>query len=310
MMDSSEELQLPQILCKDSSLAANEPLAGTAPRVHVWFLLEYWGTWHYEAFEQSDLSSIVRDWLAAQLKAIPNSRLVFIKQQPKSPAEGFFFYVAVSKDTKPTLHKIHLESYEDLIVLDLTGIITNDIAYKYTESHEKLFLVCTNGKRDVCCARDGGKQHQAMAAIGGKEIWQSSHLGGHRFAPTGVALPYGAYYGRFSPDDSHQLIEDYRHDRLTLPFFRGRTCFTPFEQAAEHFVRSALNLPAIDELQRIASARVNEDQWIVQFRTVADGGVHRVRVFKRDLPTPVYKNSADAEPETVYTYNAEWDAGK
>ena len=29
-------------------------------------------------------------------------------------------------------------------------------------------------------------------------IWRSSHIGGHRFAPTAITLPDGRYYGRLS----------------------------------------------------------------------------------------------------------------
>jgi hypothetical protein len=147
-----------------------------------------------------------------------------------------------------------------------------------------------------------------MHEIAGQEVWQCTHLGGHRFAGTGVSIPYGAYYGRITPQDIPTLVEDYRNDRLTLKNLRGRTSFTPFEQVAEQFIRSELNIPQITALQRVASARVGDDEWIVQFRLLADNSVYRVRVHKETLPQLVYKDTDAPHPEEVYYYVATHDA--
>ena len=47
---------------------------------------------------------------------------------------------------------------------------------------DPLYLVCTHGKRNVCCARLGGPLAQALAARHPGQVWETTHVGGHRFA--------------------------------------------------------------------------------------------------------------------------------
>ena len=47
---------------------------------------------------------------------------------------------------------------------------------------EPVFLVCTHGKRNVCCARLGVPLAQALATRHPGQVWETTHVGGHRFA--------------------------------------------------------------------------------------------------------------------------------
>lgn len=63
-------------------------------------------------------------------------------------------------------------------------------------------LICTHGSHDKCCAKYGIPFYrQAIATVNSLgldnvRIWQSSHFGGHRFAPTALDFPSGRCYGR------------------------------------------------------------------------------------------------------------------
>ncbi len=56
-------------------------------------------------------------------------------------------------------------------------------------------LVCTHGRRDTCCGGPGTTLFEALAARDRStgeltvRTWRTSHLGGHRFAPTMVSFP-------------------------------------------------------------------------------------------------------------------------
>ena len=56
-------------------------------------------------------------------------------------------------------------------------------------------LVCTHAERDPCCGTDGRALVDALAAAGVPDVWECSHLGGHRFAATALVLPTGYLYG-------------------------------------------------------------------------------------------------------------------
>ena len=71
-----------------------------------------------------------------------------------------------------------------------------------------VFLVCTHGKHDRCCAKYGRPLYDAVREQVDEEwVWQSTHVGGDRFAGNLVALPDGVYYGRVEPSDVWPLLE-------------------------------------------------------------------------------------------------------
>lgn len=52
-------------------------------------------------------------------------------------------------------------------------------------------LVCTHGSRDRCCGAQGTILALAVLDVPTAQLRRTSHLGGHRFAPTAVVLPEG-----------------------------------------------------------------------------------------------------------------------
>lgn len=72
-------------------------------------------------------------------------------------------------------------------------------AYRDGATGVRDVLVCTHGARDVCCGKFGYPIYNILrskhAAPGSMRVWRTSHLGGHRFAPTVLELPEGRYWG-------------------------------------------------------------------------------------------------------------------
>ena len=60
--------------------------------------------------------------------------------------------------------------------------------------------MCTNGRRDRCCALLGRPLAAEIVAAGHSEVWEVTHLGGHRFSPTMLVLPHGYAYGRLTAE--------------------------------------------------------------------------------------------------------------
>ena len=67
------------------------------------------------------------------------------------------------------------------------------------EEAEPMVLVCTHGIRDACCAVRGRPIVNTLARAFPDQVWESTHLGGHRFAGTLLSLPDGACFGRLDP---------------------------------------------------------------------------------------------------------------
>lgn len=73
-------------------------------------------------------------------------------------------------------------------------------------------LVCTHGQNDRCCARYGNPLYREALKIVSDlsldrvRIWQTSHIGGHRFAPTAIDFPDGRYYGQISSSSLQTIL--------------------------------------------------------------------------------------------------------
>ena len=94
-------------------------------------------------------------------------------------------------------------------------------------------LLCTHGRRDICCGSEGTvlwRDLTAGAPVHGLAVRRSSHLGGHRFAPTGLHLPSGTMWAWLDPVVVQRIVE--RRD--------------PFESVSRHY-RGACWLPSAEE---------------------------------------------------------------
>lgn len=101
---------------------------------------------------------------------------------------------------------------------------------------EPVLLVCTHARRDQCCAIEG----RALAGrLVGQvpHVWECSHLGGHRFAPTAVVLSTGYVYGRLDVAGAVAAVKAAGAGEVELANGRGRSTWDPAGQVAELAVR-------------------------------------------------------------------------
>jgi hypothetical protein len=284
------------------SLEAGEQLFGTAPRIDAWVLIEYTGAWGHEALDESDIPDAAKAHLAAWLEGTPNARVKLIRQTPRREGEGLACFVARSDEASPRLHRFQLDSYEALLDLDLAAALADDPAYQENLSGERLVLVCTNGRRDTCCARYGLAAYRALSSGGGRNVWQSSHLGGHRFAATAVCLPHGLMHGRIGAEHYWSFDEAYLSNQVLLETYRGRTCYDPAAQAAEYFLREKTGERGIGAFRLIETVDLADGEAIVRFSEPAAGRWHDVRIGPSAEPVQVYKNSGDEKTVPIRQY--------
>ena len=122
----------------------------------------------------------------------------------------------------------------DVTGLDLAGLAAGREPNLGSAVGEPLFLVCTHTRRNACCARFGGPLAQALAARYPGQVFQTTHLGGHRFAANLAILPHGLYYGPVGIDEAMAAISAYQHGEVTPRRYRGRAGQPRPVQEAEH----------------------------------------------------------------------------
>ncbi len=103
-----------------------------------------------------------------------------------------------------------------------------------------LFAVCTNGRRDRCCAITGRRIAEDLHAEFGSAVVEISHLGGHRFAGTMVVLPWGYAYGYLDSAAALQVARAAADGLVHPGGLRGRADRTPIAQAAEAILRTEI----------------------------------------------------------------------
>ena len=269
--------------CSDFCLAAGEPLLGTAAQVDVWLLLEYRPSWRPKALEDNELPASTRAWLdglvAAFGKRGRKARPQFIRQPE---AERTSVTMLVGSDGR--LHEHRGASYADLERLDSASL---DAAGAIALA-EPYYFVCTNGQRDVCCARYGLPTYAKLREAVGNRVWQTTHVGGHRFAPNVLALPQGALYGRVVPEAVPQFLGAVEGGELALGYLRGRTGYPPAAQVAETRLAEPgpRRLTAAEDLQ-------------ATFETEA--GHETIHVERSRTPLEVFASCGKAK-ESVYPF--------
>src|SRR6185503_3771335 len=108
-----------------------------------------------------------------------------------------------------------------------------------------ILMVCTNASRDVCCAVRGRPVALESSSRRPGQVWECSHTGGHRFAPTGVLLPYGQTFARLSPRSAVAAVDaatrgEVPAELLGETYDRGRSHLPAPGQAAESVVRQQI----------------------------------------------------------------------
>lgn len=279
------------LYCCDHARQVNDVLLGSAPRVDVWLLVEYNAVWGNKAFPESTLDVSIKAHLQAALDSIPDTRLMFIRQ-PERRTEKFAFFVVDSRMDRLKIRAFELNSYTDLVGLDIQKLVEDNVETSFEmEAPEFLYLICTNGKRDVACARYGVPMYQAMTANRGDLVWQSTHLGGHRFAATSAFLPHGIVYGHLEFESVGQMMEDYESGILHPEFLRGRSVYDLPIQAAEVYLLENVSA-RVEAFELVDSSAIGETETRVVF-SGPNGRRHQVIVRRELSDYEVLKSTAD-----------------
>ena len=212
--------------CAEVAAAEGEALSGTADVVDAWILLEYVPAWTAKATSDNALNVTAREWCAGLAAAAAarghKARLQFVRQ-PELDRTGVTLMIAFDG----RLHRVSARDYDTLTAHTYDAMLAAPLETSVQ------YLVCTNGQRDVCCARFGLPTYAALRDRVGARVWQTTHVGGHRFAPNVLALPQAALYGRVQPNDVDAFVDAIEAGRLAPQWLRGRTKHPPEVQAAE-----------------------------------------------------------------------------
>ena len=224
--------QKPKIyFCSAASRLFKEAIHGTASHYHGLLLLEYNQPFP-AALNQSFFDQVVLRQLQVLAKEL-KAKLVLIRNAASTHDQINFIY-ADFLNARYTQHKI---AQDDLSKTQFRNLIVDVPRWEA----KPMFLVCTNGKKDKCCAKFGYPIYKFLEANTNATVYECTHIGGDRFAANVVYLPYGIYYGHLQIEDVEPMLRACNNKQILFENYRGLSKFNFMQQAAECFLRSHLN---------------------------------------------------------------------
>ena len=263
--------------CSHASEAEDEPLLGTASTITNWLLVEHPGPWGEKALRHARLPAGLGDMLRRRERELKIRVLLIRRHGRRTGARRSCFAIHTGPD-RPWMERADLEDVRDVAALDLEGL-GRGASVGLTPIEGALFAVCTHGRRDPCCAERGRPLASALSHAFPEQTWESTHIGGDRFAGNMIAFPTGSTSaGSIPPPGSRSRPATSRARSISstsgdAPADR-RTCRRP----STH-LRARHALTGIDDVTVIDVSRAGTETFAT-FRTPL--GSHRVGV-RREL---------------------------
>ena len=294
--------------CAVAARARRDPLPATAGPAQRLMLIELNGPWGHDALRDSRLdryhSGRLADRAAAagvrvQLIRRPGRHAVPEAARPTG-APGVLGAAVALADLRPGHEAVGWRTWHEphhLLEVDLAAPVI-------AEGPQDVVLVCTHGRHDLCCALDGRPVAARLAERGDADVWETSHLGGERFAANMLVLPTGDLFGGLDPDDAARVLTSFRAGRIDLAHHRGRFGRPPVEQAAVFQVMDRLGIDSRDVVRVVEVRQVEEHRWSVDLAVASPQPTHRV-VLRDRWSDPERLTCAAASPGRVRLFDPE-----
>jgi hypothetical protein len=212
-----------------------EPATASAPEAsRAWLLVEHPGPWPHDPAE----ALLPAPLHAAVGRAVGLGIRVQLVRRPGARRAGRSrsVFVGWTAGGQPWLRRGEASGLDglDLDGLDLDGLAGGSQVSFGSAVGEPVFLVCAHAQRNACCARFGGPLAVKLAERYPGQVFQTTHVGGHRFAANLVILPHGLYYGPVGVEEATAAIGAYQRGAVAPGRYRGRAGQPRPTQQAEH----------------------------------------------------------------------------
>ena len=284
--------------CALAALRRGDPLLATASVVRRWLLVEEPGAWGRAGLTTSPIDPRVASTVAARAQR-HGVRVQLIRRPGRRHRRQERRIALVS--SAPGRERVWWRTiHADTELLDIPLEHAEDPPADFTPSREPIYLVCTHGRKDVCCAIWGRPVVTNLAAHRPSNTWETTHVGGDRFAPNLVVLPHGLYYGQLSPEIALAAVKAYEEAQVLPGYLRGRTPYPPPAQAAEHFARVELRDSRLHGLQVAGVDQLDPVTWRIWLRHTGEAGTTMVETTVRAVSSPLPAQLTCGNPQATH----------
>ena len=308
------------MFCTVAAQQAGEQIIGTASHYDTYVLVECPKPWPAGAFAAKGMPAALRKFIkAAKLKR----SVQFLCVADQRSADAAKTRVLIYEKAKQ--HDGFINGYvgHEFSVDSLAQVVSCVEAHWKRENvapetviQASDLLVCTHGMRDMCCARFGqpfcrqAKHLAKLRKLDNTRVWQVSHIGGHRFAPTVISLPDGRYYGRLTVESLEAITNRQGSIQQMQPVYRGWGLLPQPVQVLEQQLLLTYGWPWLDAGIRYRCQEVQaKDALQVELSVRQPNGRERTyqAILKRDMSQPycVQASCSATVPTTFVKYAVE-----
>jgi hypothetical protein len=197
-------MSINKLFCAVESRRVGEDIIGNALYRQYYILIEFAPPWAADALDSKLVPRELKEFQTKLENLHISVRFLFI-YNPDDYQVGrqrlIIFRESQDKKISYTRQEFIFSHIKDVVPL-LEKYLQDEPRQIQNPIPMRDILVCTHGSQDKCCAKYGNPFYrQAKATIAdlslpNVRVWQSSHFGGHRFAPTMIDFPEARYYGR------------------------------------------------------------------------------------------------------------------
>jgi hypothetical protein len=301
--------------CADGSSQMGEDLIGSATSYQTYILVECPFPWKPVAFDSQPIPQNLRNLVESVKQAgLPILFLLINRGQPSRDTPCDRAHVLIYQRSSGIFCQgyqrweatvTQLEDVAPLIQLHLAG----QLPLSQVDHGARDLLVCVHGSHDKCCAKYGLPFYrEAIATIAqlnheqGTQpirLWQTSHFGGHRFAPTLIDFPTGRYYGRLNQTVLQSIMTRSGDLQTLSTAYRGWSILPNWMQCAEQELMKQYGWQWFDYkiAYRLMEQSVNQHWMQVKIAVLRSDGLvyfYRAEIVKDSCRTVCLKSSCGA----------------
>ncbi|WP_327328848.1 sucrase ferredoxin [Streptomyces sp. NBC_01208] len=268
-----------RFFCANAARARGDAFSGTAPYGSVWVLIECRRSWPVNGFDGLDLDPGIKTLVFSAARA-SRARVLLVRRPGRRRPGGSDRWAVLRHDACGGLRQ-QWGSWR--LDQDLARIVTA-LQSPGEQGGPPVVLVCAHGLHDVCCAVRGRPVGRALGERWPDLVWESTHVGGDRFAANVVVVPDGVYYGGLDAASSLTVVEEHLAGRIHADHLRGFTTLYPPQQAAVAAVLRRFGPAGRHDYAIVGTVR-DKDGWHVR----VSGGTSHGRLLDvevRARPTP------------------------
>lgn len=202
--------------CAYSTRLSNENIICSVPKLDAQIAIELEEPWASIPMKSEKFPSALQTLLPAIAKTKLEFGLNYFAKNEYSIKDHTRIFIFKRKESEfINFHKLELlvpnndlQNLESLLI-EYFSFRKNSFQNWEIKTNGKIneIFVCVHGERDQCCGKYGLQLYQEFYnQINHKNnsqfrVWKSSHIGGHRYAPTFYEAPTMRWYGLFHLKD-------------------------------------------------------------------------------------------------------------